>query len=147
MTEEKREIFTEKVAAGSRTYFFDVKESRDGTKYLVVSESRQIHAKRRHNRVMIFQEHLQAFGESFRRAVEFLGRKIKKYSLDEIRRKYPRAYERWTSDEDQRLRQKFNEGSPIADLAKIFQRRKSAIRSRLGKLGALPDKDRPARVR
>ncbi len=41
MTGEKKELFTERVLAGNRTYFFDVKEAKDGTKYLVISESKQ----------------------------------------------------------------------------------------------------------
>jgi len=34
MTGERKELFPEKVSAGSRTYFFDVKESADGIKYI-----------------------------------------------------------------------------------------------------------------
>ncbi len=42
MTIERKELFSEKLPAGSRTYFFDVKKSADGIKYLVISESRQV---------------------------------------------------------------------------------------------------------
>ena len=37
---EKTELFSEKVMGGSRTYFFDVKQAKDGAYYLVISESR-----------------------------------------------------------------------------------------------------------
>ena len=36
------EIFSEKVMGGRRTYFFDVKETKDGTKYLVIGELTQV---------------------------------------------------------------------------------------------------------
>ena len=58
----------------------------------------------------------------------------KAYTLEEVRQKYPRAYEKWNPTEDERLTRKHNEGISITKLAAIFQRRPSAIRSRLRKL-------------
>jgi hypothetical protein len=135
--EEKKELFTQKVVAGSRTYFFDVKEAKDGAKYLIISESRQRGSSYDHSRVMVFQEHLEMFTEGFQKALQFLGSKSKAYSLGDIKQKYPKAYERWTSDEDEQLKTKYHEGVGIAELATFFQRQPSAIRSRLAKLGLL----------
>ena len=135
MTEKKAELFAEKVGAGSRTYLFDVRESKDGSKYIVISESR--HGERVHprGRVIVFQEHLEAFNQAYKKAIAFLGVKGKVYSVAEIRRVHPKAYQKWTPDEDQALRQKSTQGSSLAELAEVFQRQKSAIRSRLTKLG------------
>jgi len=55
-----------------------------------------------------------------------------------IKRKHPRAYERWTQDEDTRLATLYAQGTPIDELAAHFQRQPSAIRSRLEKLGSTP---------
>ena len=55
--------------------------------------------------------------------------------LAKIRERYPRAYERWMEEDDNLLKQKFSEGVSIQDLSEFFQRRPSAIRSRLRKLG------------
>lgn len=128
-TEEKKELFTYKVVAGSRTYFFDVKEAKDRTMYMVISESRQAGPSYDHNRVMIFQEHMEVFTEGFQKALQFLGMKTKAYNLDDIRRLYPKAYERWTPDEDKRLKTKYHEGVGIDELATYFQRQPTAIRS------------------
>ena len=38
---QKEHIFSEKVKAGRRTYFFDVKQTRGGDYYLVITESRK----------------------------------------------------------------------------------------------------------
>jgi len=62
----------------------------------------------------------------------------KAHDLDEIRKKYPRAYAKWSSEEDERLMRKHSEGICITEIAAIFQRQPSAIQSRLGKLGLLP---------
>lgn len=74
---EKREIFSHQVMAGSRTYFFDVKETRNGTRYVVISESRRKGSSFDHSRVMIFQEHIESFVEGFQKVLEFLGAKTR----------------------------------------------------------------------
>jgi hypothetical protein len=157
MSRGRKELFTEKVTAGSRTYFFDVKESAEGTKYLVISESRQKAPQRTHNRLMIFQEHLKAFDEVYEKAMRFLGvrrrrwrlalrlpgrkavgflrARSKAYSVNEKRQEHPNAYKKWTSEDDQRLREEFAKGSSISELAELLQRQESAIQSRLKRLG------------
>lgn len=72
MSAEKKELFSEKVRAGSRTYFFDVKESASGSKYLVINESRKVGESHEHNRVMVFEEDIQSFSEGFKKAVGFI---------------------------------------------------------------------------
>lgn len=140
MTEEKIELFTEKVTAGSRTYFFDVKESKDGTKYVVISESRRTEPDHSHSRVMVFEEHLEAFNAAYEKTVHFLRVRSKAYSVDDIRRKHPNAYQKWTPDEDKRLKEEFN--ANISKLARLFQRQEGAIRSRLTKLGMPPQENK-----
>jgi len=72
MEENKKELFTEKIPAGSRTYYFDVKESVEGTKYLSISESRDSSETFKHNRVMIFKEHLLSFNVGLQKAIQFI---------------------------------------------------------------------------
>ncbi|MBC8384323.1 MAG: DUF3276 family protein [Candidatus Cloacimonetes bacterium] len=74
MNNEKiKELFTVKIRAGSRTYFFDVKEMKDSNKYLTISESRKKGDSFEHNRVMIFEEHLKSFSEGLEKAFTYLG--------------------------------------------------------------------------
>ncbi len=63
--------------------------------------------------------------------------KHKAYSVEEIQQEFPRAYERWTSEEDERLKQQYVAGINIPALAKYFGRNKGAIQSRLKKLNIL----------
>ncbi len=62
----------------------------------------------------------------------------KKYDLgvtfDEVRKNYPHAYEKWTSDEDTKLKQEFIKGKSINEIAKIHNRKHGGIKSRLKKL-------------
>lgn len=59
--------------------------------------------------------------------------------LARIRAEYPKAYEKWTEDEDHLLKQRFGEGTSIEELSKVFQRQPSAIRSRLIKYGLVKE--------
>ncbi|MBE9183518.1 hypothetical protein IQ270_01925 [Microcoleus sp. LEGE 07076] len=56
---------------------------------------------------------------------------------EKIRQKYPRAYVKWSQDEDENLKQEYASGQQIDELVKKFQRQPAAIRSRLQKLGLL----------
>ncbi len=56
---------------------------------------------------------------------------------EKIRQKYPRAYVKWSQDEDENLKKEYASGQQIGELVQIFQRQPGAIRSRLQKLGLI----------
>ena len=66
------EIFSEKVVTSRRTYYFDVKETKDGTKYLVIGELTQVGSEMERHRVMVFEESLESFMDGLDKAVEFI---------------------------------------------------------------------------
>lgn len=73
MKDERKELFSEKLQAGKRTYFFDVKETTDKEKYLVISESRPAGEKSFvHSRVMVFEEHIKDFIQGLKKAIDFI---------------------------------------------------------------------------
>jgi len=76
--EEQKELFSEKISAGSRTYFIDIKKSKEGTPYLVISESRKAEKGYSHSRVMIFEENLEPFASALKKAFRFLESKSTK---------------------------------------------------------------------
>jgi hypothetical protein len=53
---DDKTLFSEKVAAGKRTYFFDLKENQQGSKLLKITESRKNEGEFIRNSVLIFQE-------------------------------------------------------------------------------------------
>ncbi|MEG3896612.1 MULTISPECIES: hypothetical protein [unclassified Microcoleus] len=59
----------------------------------------------------------------------------KTYDVEKVRQKYPRAYVKWSREEDEKLKNEYASGQQIGELVKRFQRQPSAIRSRLRKLG------------
>lgn len=137
MADKTRELFKTKIEAGSREYFIFVKESTTGAKYLTISEVYSVGNRQKHARIIIFQEHLSKFIEALEEALRFFDSPLlakKSYSLKNIRQKYPKAYAKWTPEEEQTLRKGFAQGMSIETLANILQRQPSAILSRLRKL-------------
>ncbi len=61
----------------------------------------------------------------------------KTYSVDEVRKSLPRAYEKWTEDDVKKLIAEYRLGRSTIELAKAFGRNKGAIASRLKKLGLI----------
>ncbi len=66
------ELFSEKVVTSRRTYYFDVKETKDGAKYLVIGEVTQVGSELERHRVMVFEESLDSFMEGLDKAVDFI---------------------------------------------------------------------------
>ena len=57
--------------------------------------------------------------------------------MDEIHNSYPRAYEPWTNEEEQKLLRLFKEGKSPSKIADVLKRQPSSINSRLKKLGEI----------
>ena len=64
----------------------------------------------------------------------------KSHSVEEIRKEYPKAYEPWTAEADEELRQLYGTASSVTQIAVHFGRRPGAITSRLNRLGLDADK-------
>lgn len=140
MPASSKEIFSAQIKAGRRVYFIDVKEAHGGVRYLVISETQSSGSKWRHNRVMVFQEHIPAFMETLNEALGIMGYLLpsrKTYSVEKIRQEYPKAYTKWTREEEVTLREGFLRGVSVKELSAILGRQPGAIRSRLQKLGLL----------
>ena len=59
--------------------------------------------------------------------------------FDKIRQRHPRAYEKWSAEEDERLRAQYGQGRDVSELAELLGRQPSGIRARLIKLGLESD--------
>ena len=57
--------------------------------------------------------------------------------LEILRKQFAKAYEKWTPEEESLLGKSFQEGTDVADLARLLQRQPGAIESRLRRLGLI----------
>jgi hypothetical protein len=82
MQEERREeeVFSRKISAGSRNYFFDVKQNEEGTLYLTITESKFQPGveKPERFRILVYEDKLGDFLSGLREAVDFIKDKILK---------------------------------------------------------------------
>ncbi len=76
--ERREDIFSKAVRAGKRTYFFDVKETRNGQRYITITES-----KKRFNqedgkfffekhKIFLYREDFEKFADGLKTVVDFI---------------------------------------------------------------------------
>ena len=70
--QDDKTLFTEKVSAGKRTYFFDVKENHQGSQILKITESRKNNGEFIRHSVMVFQEDFDKIFEAFQNIKQFI---------------------------------------------------------------------------
>jgi hypothetical protein len=75
---QKEEIFTKVVRAGKRTYFFDVKATRQDDYYLTITESKKRLGKEgkifyEKHKIFLYKEDFEKFGEGLQDAVQYIG--------------------------------------------------------------------------
>ncbi len=75
---QKEELYSQSINAGKRKYFFDVKETKGGDKFIVISESRKLfdnntgnfyHEK---NKMFLYKEDFDKFQKGLENALEFI---------------------------------------------------------------------------
>jgi hypothetical protein len=84
-----------------------------------------------------YKDIFEAAAEALSLANTSVGRPSHEVRLEQIRSSNPRAYEKWTDEEDKRLRELFAAGESQNRIGEILQRQPSAIRSRLTKFNLI----------
>lgn len=92
-TDKRREeIYSVSVRAGKRTYFFDVKETRQGDYYLTLTESKKVFDKEGNSRfekhkLFLYKEDFEKFQDGFTDVVDFIKRNKPEFFEQEALRK------------------------------------------------------------
>lgn len=71
---ERERLYSKKLNAGRRTYFFDIKRGRDGSAYLIITERTE---NRKRNSLMVFEDRAEEFLSALREAMDRL-KEVKK---------------------------------------------------------------------
>lgn len=136
-----KEIYTDKLTKGKRTYFFDINKSEQGDLYLKITESKKTEDGFERHHIILFDEDINDFAALFGKTLVKLNELKpapttdgKKYSVEKIRQSHQQAYLPWTTEDDNKLEQLFCEGKKTKELAQIFGRQAGAINSRIKKL-------------
>ncbi|SHF02357.1 Protein of unknown function [Psychroflexus salarius] len=128
-------IFSTKFQAGNRTYFLDLKTTKDGDRYLKISESKRTgETEFERHQIIVFDEGIDKLAEKIKEVANKIRTDEKSYSVDEKRKTHQNAYQPWTDEDDNRLELLYCEGKSITELTELFGRNNGAIRSRIKKL-------------
>lgn len=72
--------YSEKVKAGKRTYFFDIKQTRGGDYYLVITESKkdlqQGQSTYKKNKLFLYKEEVNKFVDALERTTRYMKEKL-----------------------------------------------------------------------
>lgn len=87
---EREEVFSKKVRAGKRTYFFDVKATRSNDYYVTITESKKrfedgVFIK---HKIFLYKEDFEKFAEGLNDVVEYI-----KANQEVIEKRYEPGYE------------------------------------------------------
>ncbi len=92
---DREEVFSKKVRAGKRTYFFDVKTTRGDDYYITITESKRRFEDGGYvkHKIFLYKEDFNKFSEAFTETVNYVKSDLMpEYDFDEFTRK--------TSEED-----------------------------------------------
>lgn len=135
-----REIFSRHFTRRNRTYFFDIKESIPGDLYVTISENKITTEGIERYRIMIFNEDLDRFTEMFQEISKKL-QEIKELRISQNHcvcencdHSQGKSYKPWSSTDDEKLESLYCQGQRSYEMAKIFERSRGAIISRIKKL-------------
>lgn len=162
---------SESFGGSRRSYRFDVKSTKSGSPYLVITEDSHRDGKHSRGQVMLFPEQAAEFDQALRNALAYLGQaevsaakvadsatlitspdfaESADFESDEPageRDPLARAGEKWDVEEEDFVLDETARGTAIKEVAALLMRKPGAIRSRLKKLGIMDAEDRQAAAR
>ena len=134
---KKQSLYTEKVEAGKRSFYFDIRESENGSNYLVISEvSKKEDETTERRQIVIFENEIDRVAVKIGRSLLNFTRKStsKEAIIARAKERYANAYEPWSEKDDAELTLFHRQGSSIENITKSLQRQPGAIKLRLKKL-------------
>lgn len=81
-SQDREEIFSERVNAGKRTYFFDVKSTRSNDYYVTITESKKVLKKEgdavvfEKHKIFLYKEDFEKFAAALNKTVKFVNNKL-----------------------------------------------------------------------
>ena len=77
-SKRKEEKYSQVVRSGKRTYFFDVKENKNGSKYIVITESRKIFKSEEgkfvyeKDKIFLYKEDFKNFLQNIENVIDYI---------------------------------------------------------------------------
>ncbi len=142
MKRNQNTLDSKQVILNGKAFFLDLKESKNGKSYLVITQSKPIEDEKYERiKMILFEGEIAKFCNALNSIIENFPPKADTSPSEEyiakVRQTYPMAFQPWTKENEELLIALFNEGKEIPALASALQRRNGAITARLTKLGLI----------
>lgn len=128
-------IWSERVTSRGAGYFLDVRETGRGRVFLSMAQSRPAEGGGwKQDRIVVFESGLEPFRKAVLSALKVMDRESgdrRRVELDEVHRLHPKAFEKWTPEDDAGLRRLAGEGGTPSSIAEALGRTERAVRMRL----------------
>ena len=134
--ENQNAIFTTNFKAGQRMFFLNMCEAKNNSKYLKITESKQVDdGEYEHHGIMIFEQDFEKLTKALTEAMSKVDLKeIAKKESKKVNKDYPNAGMVWSEEDETKLEKLFKKGNSTEALMKVFGRSEKGITSRLEKL-------------
>ena len=137
MSERKEEVYSARLPAGKRTYFFDIRESAAGKRSLAITELEDIGENEfERHRVTIFPEDVLAFNEEIGKALRWIFEDAGSGGKTQhsARVQQSGGADGWTEEEQNALRKEYlrvGTRPAINELAALLHKKPSEVRAKL----------------
>lgn len=139
MSEERASVYEARANSGKTTYFIDARQAVNGRYYLSITESRRNDGESfSQRRVMVFEECLAEFRRLLEEAADRVAELVAGRTdgeVTDVRTAHPKAFMKWSPEEEEALEREFRKNPDITSLAGISGRTERAVLARLEKLG------------
>lgn len=133
----QNQIFTTNFKAGQRMFFLDMREAKNNSKYLKITESKvNEDGDQQYNGIMIFEQDFEKLTDAITEAMSKVDfKKIAKRETKPANKDYPNQGLKWSDEDESKLTKLFKKGNSIEAMMKVFGRSEKGITSRLEMLG------------
>ncbi|MBI4243038.1 MAG: DUF3276 family protein [Planctomycetes bacterium] len=69
-TNQKQEIYSKKIISKGKSYFFNIREAKNGNKYFSITQMKWKDGKRFYDTIFIFKDHIDDFKKAFDETIQ-----------------------------------------------------------------------------
>jgi hypothetical protein len=70
--QERKVLHKERISTGSHTYFLELKEATNGSKYIIIDQSKKVGNTFEHTKIRIFEDEILEFQRQFKKMVKMM---------------------------------------------------------------------------
>ncbi|MBN2789639.1 MAG: DUF3276 family protein [Candidatus Delongbacteria bacterium] len=129
-------IFTTNFKAGQRMFYLDMREAKNNSKYLKITERKFTEDGDFENHgIMIFEQDFEKLSKAISEAMSKVDfKEVAKKESKKTGSEFPNQGLKWSEEDEVKLEKLFKKGNSIEAMMKVFGRSEKGITSRLEKL-------------